>query len=94
MATMRAMSAVPLKQLDATWTPLQQAMEPVPSSPLAPAGAAPPPDMVAVPRNSSWRFSAANVAAMRGMFEDGITTFSFSSLWSSPSYESGRYRMR
>ena len=63
MATMRAMSAVPLKQLDATWTPLQQAMEPVPSSPLAPAGAAPPPDMVAVPRNSSWRFSAAGVEA-------------------------------
>ena len=61
MATMRPMSRIPLGQLDATWRPLQQVMEPVPSTPLPPDGASPPPEMVAVPRTRQWRFEVAGV---------------------------------
>ena len=66
MTKMRAMSAVPLAQLDDTWRPLTQTMEPVPSSELASAAEPPPPEMVAVPRNERWLFAVAGVEVEGG----------------------------
>ena len=66
METMKPMTKVPLKKLDGTWRPLPQRMEAVPSSEVAAVGATPPPEMVAVPRNRKWLFSAAGVEVEGG----------------------------